>query len=235
MSGKYGFLYTSEKIPKLPHIDHRYVRQELSRAYPWMVWNTSVLEGYDFTLSEVESIINGSSVANHPIPHVDDLRGIAAGWRVALDAMDGNKPANEQLARSINHAITRGTSLAPGMFRCDPHDFGGDGGNVHTPRGGYTAPLPQDIRNLWDNFDEYDVVVRSFLRIPFITRLQPFWDGNKRTAVMLSAVDLINNGYPPLIVEAGSFDRWHIALTGLFIDDDADSLIECLSASVLKI
>lgn len=149
--------------------------------------------------------------------------------------MDNNKPADEQLARSINHAITRETSLASGMFRCDPHDFGGDGGNVHTPRGDYTAPPPQDIRNLWDNFDEYDVVVRSFLRIPFIARLQPFWDGNKRTSVMLSAVDLINNGHPPLIIEADSFDWWHTALTELFIEGDADSLIECLSASVLKI
>lgn len=68
------------------------------------------------------------------------------------------------------------------------------GGNVRTPRGDYAAPLPQDIRNLWDNFDEDDVIVLSFLRILFITRLQPFWDGNKRTAVMLSAVDLVNNG-----------------------------------------
>ena len=235
MSEKYGFRYSPEKIPKLPHIDHCYARHELARAYPWVVWNTSILEGYDFTLGEVEAIINSLGVANHPIPHVDDVRGIAAGWRVALDAMDGNKPADEQLARSINRAITQETSLAPGMFRCDPHDFGGDGGNVHTPRGDYTAPPPQDIRNLWDNFDECDVVVRSFLHIPFIARLQPFWDGNKRTAVMLTAVDLINNGYPPLIVEAGSFDWWHTALTGLFIEGDADSLIECLSASVLKI
>lgn len=75
MSEKYGFRYSPEKIPKLPHIDHRYVRQELSRVYPWMVWNSSVLEGYTFALSEVEAIINGSSVANHPISHVDDLRG----------------------------------------------------------------------------------------------------------------------------------------------------------------
>lgn len=52
---------------------------------------------------------------------------------------------------------------------------------------------------------------------------------------MLSVVDLINNGYPPLIVEKSSFEWWHTALTELFIDGDADSLIECLSASVLKI
>lgn len=72
-------------------------------------------------------------------------------------------------------------------------------------------------------------------KLPHIGRLQPFWDGNKRTAVMLSVVDLINNGYPPLIVEKSSFEWWHTALTELFIDGDADSLIECLSASVLKI
>ena len=31
-------------------------------------------------------------------------------------------------------------------------------------------------------------------KLPHVARLQPFWDGNKRTAVMLSAVDLVNNG-----------------------------------------
>lgn len=44
MLEKYGFRYSPEKISKLPHIGHRYARHELSRAYPWAVWNTSILE-----------------------------------------------------------------------------------------------------------------------------------------------------------------------------------------------
>ena len=61
---KYGFTYSPEKIPQnLPAVDLRYAKHELFRAFPWAVWNSSALEGYAFTLSEVETIINGYSVA----------------------------------------------------------------------------------------------------------------------------------------------------------------------------
>ena len=106
---------------------------------------------------------------------------------------------------------------------------------MRTPRGLYIAPSPEEIKPLWDDFVIDDPVQRSFLRIPFLARLQPFWDGNKRTALMLSAVDLINNGMPPLIVESHNFDQWHDALTCLFIDNNADPVLEVLSGSVLKI
>lgn len=229
------FSYTPQLIPNnLPSTDRRYARHELFRAFPWAVWNSSALEGYNFTLYEVETIINGYAPGNYPIDHIDDVRGIAAGWKTALQAIDQRAEADETLARQINHAITQKTSLAPGQFRGESTHVHGDGGNVRTPRGLYVAPRPEEIKPLWDDFAIDDPVQRSFLRIPFLARLQPFWDGNKRTALMLSAVDLINNGMPPLIVESHNFDQWHDALTCLFIDNNADPVLEVLTGSILK-
>ena len=125
--------YTPELIPNnLPPADRRYARHELFRAFPWAVWNSSALEGYNFTLSEVETIINGYAPGNHPIDHIDDVRGIAAGWKTALQAIDQGAEADENLARQINHAITQKTSLAPGQFRGESPNIHGDGGNVRT-------------------------------------------------------------------------------------------------------
>lgn len=43
---KYGFTYDPDVIPDaLPAVDRRYARHELFRAFPWAVWNSSVLEG----------------------------------------------------------------------------------------------------------------------------------------------------------------------------------------------
>lgn len=237
MQEKYGFTYSPEKLPtQLPHVDRRYARHELFRAFPWTVWNSSALEGYTFTLSEVETIINGQNINGYPCDYLDDIRGIAAGWRVALEAMDNQTMiVDERLIRNINHAVTERTSIAPGAFRSDTRDFTGDGGHVHTQRGTYTAPPPPQINHLWEEFHEDTIIARTFLRIPFIARLQPFWDGNKRTALMASSVELVNAGYPPLIVEKTHFEWWHEALTELYMESNADSLLECLSDSILKI
>lgn len=235
MTTSYTFDFDEKIIPTtLPRVARRYAHHELFRAFPWAVWNSSALEGYSFTLTEVETIINGYGVAGHPISHTDDVRGIAAGWKVALDAMDNGRPVDEDLAREINGAITRLTSLAPGEFRGESTEIHGDGGNVRTPRGDYTAPKPAEIREQWDSFDEPDPIRRAFLRIPFLARLQPFWDGNKRTALMLSAVDLVQSGYPPILVQKGQYEQWHEGLTSLFIDSDADGVLEVLADSPLR-
>lgn len=148
--------------------------------------------------------------------------------------MDTGRPVDESLARDINRAITQLTSLAPGEFRGENPDIHGDGGNVRTPRGDYIAPKPGEIRRLWDSFDEPDIIRRAFLRVPFLARLQPFWDGNKRTALMLSAVELVQAGYPPILVQAGQYEQWHDGLTQLFIDDDADGVLSVLAESPLR-
>lgn len=233
---KYGFTYDPGSIPDaLPAVDGRYARHELFRAFPWAVWNSSVLEGYNFTFSEVDTIINGYAVAGYPIDHIEDVRGIASGWRVALEAMDDHRPADESLMRDINEAITRKTSLIPREFRGESDTVYGDGGRVRTLTGTYTAPPPGEIRGLFDEFSEDDVVERAFLRVPFIARLQPFWDGNKRTALMTSSVDLVNHGHPPLVVEKELKSEWHEGLNTLFMDGDATDVLDVLRRSVLHV
>lgn len=63
----------------------------------------------------------------YPISHTDDVRGIAAGWKVSLDAMDNGRPV-EDLAREKSRAITQLTCLAPGEFRGESTEIHGDGG-----------------------------------------------------------------------------------------------------------
>lgn len=229
---KYGFTYNN--LPTIPTSDTRYARHQLFRAFSWAVWNSSVLEGYNFTMSEVETIINGYTVGGHPNTHEDDVRGIAAGWKVALTAIDDSRSVDESLVRDINFALTNGMTLAPGKFRGEDPTLHGDGGTVSTPRGTYVAPKPDQLHELWNNFSEDDPVESACLRIPFQTLTQFFYDGNKRTAMMTAAVELIQAGHAPLVVQGKDFEEWHSCLTTLFHEKGAQPLFDLLGKSTLQ-
>ncbi|MDD2203664.1 MAG: Fic family protein [Bacilli bacterium] len=79
---------------------------------------------------------------------------------------------------------------------------------VPTPAGGIPAKmmsLIDNYYNVWNILDPYEREARFHL---FMVRVQPFEDGNKRTAQLITGFNLMKNGCPPILIKENDRDKY---------------------------
>ncbi|WP_150114405.1 hypothetical protein [Corynebacterium oculi] len=220
-------------IPSLPSVGFGAAYHSLLKNHPFATWSTARLEGLDFTFPEVQIIMSGMTVGGHPLHDLDEVRAIAEGWGLVVRAAKEQRTVTRELVESINRTVSRTVSLDPGTFRsCS--DIGGEGGTARTPEGNYQAPGRSELEDLWGWWESHapeNVAERALIRVPFMARSQFFWDGNKRTAVMTSSLELVTHGFMPLTISGNRQEDWHRSLTHLFMRADATDLLSVLGDS----
>lgn len=217
-------------IPEIPRIGKKEAFNELQKSLPLVVWDSAMLEGYDFTYPEVQTILAGYSVEGHRISDIEEVVGIGKGWFRTLDAIEKKEGITKALICDINRELSKSFSIEPGVFRTDSSVNGG--GTVRTPEGTYSAPQ-QGLDELWESFQIDDPLRQALLRFPFMALAQFFFDGNKRTSMMTMNIDLVKMGYSPITVPGTKTHEWNAALTELFMRLDAQPIIDLLGESVI--
>jgi len=79
---------------------------------------------------------------------------------------------------------------------------------VPTPARGIPAKmmsLIDNYHNVWDLLDPYEREAKFHI---FMVRIQPFEDGNKRTAQLITGFNLMKNGYPPILIKENDRDEY---------------------------
>lgn len=134
-----------------------------------------------------------------------------------------HRPIDLEYVKSINAQLTRTASMEPGKLR-DEHTPV----MVNTPLGRYEPPTPdpEAIAALLGDTtrkgtgDDVDGAVRLFAGL---ARMQPFGDGNKRTALLAANGVLIADGNRnPLTVPTSDKDRtwFNQELAAYYLNDD---------------
>lgn len=141
-------------------------------------------------------------------------------------------PIDLEYVKSINAQLTRTASMEPGKLR-DEHTPV----MVNTPLGRYEPPTPdpEAIAALLGDTtrkEEGDDLERAVRLFAGLARMQPFGDGNKRTALLAANGLLIADGNRnPLTVPTSDKDRtWFNQELAAYYLDDNQTIIGHLSA-----
>lgn len=203
------------------------VCRQVAGELPKLVWDSAVVEELPFSVSEIGDILRRDVTTSWEHKKVVAM---ADSYRLLVQKVQSGEFAlTAKTAADFNRVLSVQDNLAPGVFRGeDPHISGG--GTVSVPGfGAYHAPSDADIRvlcqQLLDASARFDDPLRRAIYIFCTTALlQPFYEGNKRTGLLMAAGYLMSLGFAPLVTSGQNVGEYQMGLTALFSRLDAGPL-----------
>lgn len=217
-------------------------RHRLRSHLPELVWNAAALEGNNFTLPEVKTLLDGVTVGGRKI---DDQRQIVA-LSEAFNLLDelvgsGGFSLTKSVSDELHAIVARHEAIESGMFRGEGEATGG--GTVRLARGGVVPGTSHGeggelLREHYADLVDYlrrldDPRRRALLYFAAASRRQFYFDGNKRTARLMMAGELMSSGNDVVSVPFARKLEFNNALDQMFETDDATELLRFLGTCTL--
>lgn len=174
--------------------DNEY-RKEMERLGIDLSWKSSQIEGNTYTLLETERLLRESKTAEGKtreeavmlLNHKDALSFV-------LDNPDYLKELTVSHIEDIHQLLTKDLSIDKGLRR---HRVGITGTNYHPLDNEFQ--IREAMRDACELINsKSNIFEKALLTLVFLSYIQPFSDGNKRTARIMSNAILIANDYCPL-------------------------------------
>jgi Fic family protein len=163
------------------------------------VHSFQAMEGMSFTLPEVQTCLQGVTIGGHRIADVEKLKQQALGWSHLIELVEaGEFRLTKDVACSLERIVAKEDALEPGVFRTGVVSVAGRERPV--PDAGRLDRLFDDLCKRVD--DAGDVLTKGVMISLDMANQQYFWDGNKRTGLLLMNGVFMSNGMPPLSIPA---------------------------------
>jgi Fic family protein len=200
------------------------------------VWDAVTLEGINFTLPEIQTLLDGITVGGHRLSDQHIALNQGNAWRALFKWIE-----NDQFEITVEkvcrlHAIAgKEESLEWGRFRS---------GGVTIAGTEYMPPKAVLLPDLFDKMieaasrmpDIYDQAIHTFLTM---ARCRYFYDVNKRMGRFMMNGLLLNNGYPAINLPAKRQLEFNQLMLDFYETDDQKPMNafmrSCLDDRVIKI
>jgi len=192
------------------------------------VYNTTALEGNTYTYSETETLLSGVTVGGHTIKESNEIVNQKEAWEFTLEKAfsEPKIEINENLIKDIHLRVGRDTVVRAGDYRDGRVKIGGTK---------YLPPKTNDQIKEWMNnfFGDFSSLkeepyIKAVMLHFFVALLQPFYDGNKRTARLLMNFVLLQNDYPLLSIPVKIRKKYIDAMINGYENLDIDDLVKLL-------
>ena len=174
-------------------------------------YNSNGIEGNTLTLRETQVVLEGITVGGKSIK--EHLEAINHEKAILFldDLVKDNEPISEWNIKNIHGLILKDIDNEnAGRYRKE---------NVTIKSATHIPPdylkLPELMEKLiltYNTWSEYHPIVQAALLHGELVKIHPFIDGNGRTSRLLMNLDLMNNGYNPVIIKKDSRLKYYEAL-----------------------
>lgn len=228
-----GPIDTSPILPSLP--ERALVRFKYNLGE--LIWNTAALEGNAFTLPEVITLLDGVTVGGRSIEDEEQILALSEGYNFVADHVAaGTFALTREFSNQVHALVARHEAIESGLFRGQGVVSGG--GTVRLSQGGLVEgdehgekgeKLVTDYLNLLASLSQIeDPRERALAYFCSAVRSQFYFDGNKRTARLMMAGELMSHGFDAINIPFARRLEFNQALDVLFMSDDATQLMRFL-------
>ena len=169
------------------------------RQLPELVCDAVNLEGINYTLPEVMTLLDGVTVGGHKLQDETITLNQAHAWSLLFDLLKSNEfHLSKEVALELHAVAAKNEALKWGCFRT---------GGVTIAGADYLPPAVDQLDKLWQsmcntaqNMDNiFDRAIYVFLQM---ARNQFFYDVNKRMGRFMMNGILLEAGYPVINLPA---------------------------------
>lgn len=201
-----------------------------------LVHDAVLLEGINFTLPEIQTLIDGITVGGHALSDQQIALNQAKAWEQLFDDVKAGNFVFSRAYACLLHGIAgKEEALEWGQLRS---------GSVTIAGTDYMPPAAKELPELFDCLegelakidDVYNKATLAFLRM---ARAQFFYDVNKRMGRFMMNGILLTHGYPVINVPAKRQLEFNEKMLAFYDTNNPAPmqafLISCLDERVIKI
>lgn len=237
-----GVSWSDFDVGRVGHSTPDRSRSRFRAHLPDLIWNAAALEGNNFTLPEVKTLLEGVTIGGKRLEDEEQVLALSAAYN-RLDEMvaGGTFSLSKPVSDELHGLVAVHEAIEAGHFRGEGRVQGG--GSVSLANGGSVtgaehgeggALLRQHFEDLVDYLQSVeDPRQRALIYFASATRRQFYFDGNKRTARLMMTGELMSSGYDILSVPFNRRLEYNNALDVLFERDDATELLRFLATCTL--
>lgn len=184
------------------------------------IYNSARLEGINTTYPDTKTILEGVNVPTLKLDEINCILNLRDAWNYVLTNIDSE--INLDFICKVNSYVSRNESLEWGVLR---NGKVGINGVDYIP----DIPIKEDvINNINKILQEENVTEKAIDLMLYLMRSQVFWDGNKRTSMIIANKILIENGCGIITVKEENINEFNILLTEYYNTNNKNKIVEFL-------
>lgn len=200
------------------------------------VYDAVHLEGINFTLPEIQTLLQGITVGGHKLNEQQIAINQGEAWRYLFYSIKNQLfSLTADYICKLHHIAAKEEALEWGQFRT---------GNVTIAGTMFNPPDADKLTNLFDLMlseietinNIYDKAISVFL---IMSRNQFFYDVNKRMGRFMMNGILLNAGYPAINLPASRQLEFNKLMLNFYDSNNKDAMIKfmksCLDDRIIKI
>ena len=180
------------------------------------IWKSANLEGIGVTYPDTQAIYNEMSVAGYKIEEIEAVNDLKHAWHMLLSTID--EPLDLEYVKRIHRVLGKYTVINAGTLRMTDAYIGGTDWIPSLPD---ENKMEEEIKKI---LKEENYMDRALEMTLFLMRTQPFYDGNKRTAMMIGNKIMIENGAGIISVPQKHIAEFYNKLVPYYETGNADKL-----------
>lgn len=181
------------------------------------IYNSAKLEGLNITFPETQTILNGVNVPNVKLDDITCILNLRDAWKEVLNNI--TKKLDLTYICKINSFVSRNESLEWGVLRTG---IVGISGTNYIPEIPNKNNVEQDLSNI---LAIENITLRSIKYMLYGMRTQLFWDGNKRTSMIIANKIMIENGKGIITIKEENLLEFNQLLTEFYNTNNDEKII----------
>ena len=191
-----------------------------SNNLPLIIYNSARLEGINTTYPDTKTILEGVNVPNLKLDEINCILNLRDAWNYTLSNID--EVVDLDFICKINSFVSRNESLEWGVLRT---------GKVGINGVDYIPEIPQkDIitKNIKEILKQGSITENALNLMLYLMRSQIFWDGNKRTSMIIANKILISNGCGIITIKEEDIREFNTLITEYYNTNNKNKIIKFL-------
>lgn len=180
------------------------------------IYNSVRLEGINTTYPDTKTILEGVNVPTLKLDEINCILNLRDAWNFVLTNIDDEIDLN--FICKVNSFVSRNESLEWGVLR---------NGRVGINGVDYIPDIPNmdDVKNnINDILNENNATTKAIKLMLYLMRSQIFWDGNKRTSMIIANKILISHGCGVITIKECDIKEFNTLLTEYYNTNNDEKL-----------
>lgn len=184
------------------------------------IYNSARLEGIDTTYLDIKAILEGVNVPTLKLDEINCILNLRDAWNFTLSNIDTE--VSLDFICKVNSYVSRNESLEWGVLR---------NGRVGINGVDYIPDIPKESEvkeKIMQILEEPLVTKKSMDLMLYLMRSQLFWDGNKRTSMIVANKLLIENGCGIISIKEEYISEFNTLLTEYYNTGEKEKIVDFL-------
>ena len=186
------------------------------------------MENRAVTFPQTQTILNGVNVPNVQLDDIQAILNMRDAWKFLLNTV--NEAVTFEYWCKLNEYIARNEALEWGKLRT---------GTIGISGTDYEPPIPEkeetiiELENILSAIDT-SVTDKALSVFTWGTRGQFFWDGNKRTSLMLANKILVSSGAGIMTIADKYMEQFNSLLLDYYNTGESEGLKQFLYENAIQ-